>query len=150
MEIKADEITAILQRQLAGYEADVDVAEVGTVLSVGDGIARIYGLENAMAGELLAFPNEVYGLALNLEEDQIGAVLMGESRLVEEGDEVRRTGRILEVPVGEALIGRVVDPLGRPQDGKGPIDAAQTYPLERIAPGVIDRQPVKEPLRTLV
>src|SRR5687768_15692956 len=107
--IRADEITAILQRQLQGYEAGVDVAEVGTVLSVGDGIARVYGLENAMAGELLAFSNDVFGLALNLEEDQIGAVLMGESRLVDEGSEVRRTGRILEVPVGEALIGRVVD-----------------------------------------
>jgi F-type H+-transporting ATPase subunit alpha len=148
MNIKADEITAILERQLAGYEADVDVAEVGTVLSVGDGIARIYGLDKAMAGELLAFPNEVYGLALNLEEDQIGAVLMGESRLVEEGDEVRRSGRILEVPVGDALIGRVVDPLGRPLDGKGPIESSESYPLERIAPGVIDRQPVREPMQT--
>jgi F-type H+-transporting ATPase subunit alpha len=146
--IRADEITAILQRQLSGYQAGVDVAEVGTVLSVGDGIARIYGLERAMAGELLAFPNEVYGLALNLEEDQIGAVLMGESRLVDEGDEVRRTGRILEVPVGEALIGRVVDPLGRPVDGKGPIASSDSYPLERIAPGVIERQPVREPLQT--
>ncbi|HVR30455.1 MAG TPA: F0F1 ATP synthase subunit alpha [Thermoanaerobaculia bacterium] len=146
--IRADEITAILQRQLQGYEAGVDVAEVGTVLSVGDGIARIYGLENAMAGELLAFPNEVYGLALNLEEDQIGAVLMGESRLVDEGVEVRRTGRILEVPVGEALIGRVVDSLGRPVDGKGSIASSDNYPLERIAPGVIEREPVREPLQT--
>jgi F-type H+-transporting ATPase subunit alpha len=147
-QIRADEITAILQRQLEGYESDVDVAEVGTVLSVGDGIARIYGLENAMAGELLAFPNEVFGLALNLEEDQIGAVLMGESRLVKEGDEVRRTGRVIEVPVGPAMVGRVVDSLGRPIDGKGPIASSENYPLERIAPGVIDRQPVKEPMQT--
>ena len=148
MQIKADEITAILERELSGYEADVDVAQVGTVLSVGDGIARIYGLEKAMANELLAFPNDVYGLALNLEEDQIGAVLMGDSRLVEEGDEVRRTGRIIEVPVGPDLIGRVVDPLGRPLDDKGPIEAADTYPVERIAPGVVERQPVKEPMQT--
>jgi F-type H+/Na+-transporting ATPase subunit alpha len=148
MQVRADEIAAILERQLAGYQADVDVSEVGTVLSVGDGIARVYGLENAMAGELLAFPNDVYGLALNLEEDQIGAVLMGESRLVEEGDEVKRTGRVMEVPVGPALIGRVVDPLGRPVDGKGPIQATEHYPIERIAPGVIDRQPVKEPMQT--
>ena len=147
-QIKADEITALLQRQLAEYETDIDVAEVGTVLSVGDGIARVYGLDNAMAGELLAFPNDVFGLALNLEEDQIGAVLLGKSRDVQEGDEVRRTSRIMEVPVGEALIGRVVDPLGRPVDGKGPIDATEQYPLERTAPGVIDRQPVKEPLQT--
>jgi len=148
MQIKADEITAILERELSGYEADVDVAEVGSVLSVGDGIARIYGLEKAMANELLAFPNDVYGLALNLEEDQIGAVLMGETRLVEEGDEVRRTGRIIEVPVGPELIGRVVDPLGRPVDGKGPIEAADHYPVERIAPSVVERQPVKEPMQT--
>ncbi len=148
MQIKADEITAILERELSGYQADVDVAEVGTVLSVGDGIARIYGLEKAMANELLAFPNEVYGLALNLEEDQIGAVLMGDTRLVEEGDEVRRTGRIIEVPVGPALIGRVVDPLGRPLDAKGPIEAADHYPVERIAPGVVGRQPVREPMQT--
>ncbi|MDX1630835.1 MAG: F0F1 ATP synthase subunit alpha [Thermoanaerobaculia bacterium] len=148
MEIKADEITAILERELSGYEADVDLAEVGTVLSVGDGIAHVYGLEEAMAGEMLAFPNEVYGLALNLEEDEIGAVLMGETRNVEEGDQVRRTGRILEVPVGDDLIGRVVDPLGRPLDGKGPIEASDHYPIERTAPGVIDRQPVKEPLQT--
>ena len=147
-QIRADEIAAILQRHLEGYEADVDVAEVGTVLSVGDGIARVYGLEGAMAGELLAFPNEIYGLALNLEEDQIGAVLMGASRGIQEGDEVRRTGRVLEVPVGQAMVGRVVDPLGRPVDGKGPIASSENYPLERIAPGVIDRQPVKEPLQT--
>ena len=148
MQVRADEIAAVLERQLAGYEAEVDVAEVGTVLSVGDGIARVYGLEQAMAGELLAFPNDVYGLALNLEEDQIGAVLMGESRLVDEGDEVRRTGRVMEVPVGPGMVGRVVDPLGNPVDGKGPIEAADNYPLERIAPGVVDREPVSEPMQT--
>ena len=148
MQIKADEITAILERELAGYQADVDVAEVGTVLSVGDGIARIYGLEKAMANELLQFPNEVYGLALNLEEDQIGAVLMGDSRKVEEGDEVRRTGRVIDVPVGPGLVGRVVDPLGRPLDGKGPIEEADRFPVERIAPGVVDRQSVAEPMQT--
>ena len=125
MQVRADEIAAVLERQLAGYEAEVDVAEVGTVLSVGDGIARVYGLEQAMAGELLAFPNDVYALALNLEEDQVGAVLMGESRLVEEGDEVRRTGRVMEVPVGPALVGRVVGPLGNPIDGKGPIESVR-------------------------
>jgi F-type H+-transporting ATPase subunit alpha len=148
MQVKANEIAAILERQLAGFEAGVDVAEVGTVLSVGDGTARVYGLENCMAGELLEFPNGVFGLALNLEQEQIGAVLMGESRLVAEGDEVRRTGRIMEVPVGKGLIGRVVDPLGRPLDGKGPIESSENYPLERIAPGVIDRQPVTEPVQT--
>ncbi len=147
-QIRADEITALLQRQLAEFEADVDVSEVGTVLSIGDGIARVYGLEKAMSGELLEFPNGVFGLALNLEEDQIGAVLMGESRLVQEGDEVKRTGRIMEVPVGPGMIGRVVNPLGIPVDGKGPIEAVENYPMERIAPGVIDRQPVKEPLQT--
>ena len=148
MEVKADEIAAILQRQLQDYQADVDVAEVGTVLSVGDGIARIYGIEKCMAGELLQFPNDVYGMALNLEEDQIGAVLMGESRDVEEGDEVRSTGRVMEIPVGKGMVGRIVDPLGRPVDGKGPIEADDHYPLERIAPGVIDRQPVSIPLQT--
>ncbi len=148
MNVRADEITAILERQLASYQTSVDVAEVGTVLSVGDGIARVYGLERVMAGELLEFPNDVYGLALNLERDQVGVVLMGESRLVDEGDLVKRTGRIMEVPVGPALVGRVVDPLGRPVDGRGPIAAEASYPLVRLGPGVIDRQPVKEPLQT--
>jgi F-type H+/Na+-transporting ATPase subunit alpha len=146
--LDAKEITAILERELAGYEADVDLAEVGTVVTVGDGIARIYGLQKCMAGEMLAFPNDVFGLALNLEEDEIGAVLMGETRAVQEGDQVRRTGRIMQVPVGDALIGRVVDSLGRPIDGKGPIASNEFYPIERIAPGVVDRQPVKEPLQT--
>src|SRR6266498_5618265 len=148
MEIKADEITEILKRQLEGYEKTIDVAEVGTVLSVGDGIARAYGLDKAMAGELLDFGHDIYGLALNLEEDNVGVVLLGESREVKEGQEVRRTGRIIQVPVGPELIGRVIDPLGRPIDGKGPIKTKESYPLERIAPGVIDRQPVREPVQT--
>ncbi|HXT50071.1 MAG TPA: F0F1 ATP synthase subunit alpha, partial [Thermoanaerobaculia bacterium] len=148
MALNADEITTILERELAGYEADVDLAEVGTVVSVGDGIARVYGLQKCMASEMLAFPNDVFGLALNLEEDEIGAVLMGETRQVQEGDQVRRTGKIMQVPVGDALIGRVVDPLGRPLDGKGPIASTEFYPLERVAPGVVDREPVKEPLQT--
>src|SRR5512135_410442 len=148
MEIKADEITAILKQQLAGYERKVDVAEVGTVLSVGDGIARIFGLEKAMIGELLDFGHDVFGLALNLEEDNVGAVLLGESRDVEEGHEVRRTGKIIQVPVGPEMVGRVVNALGHPIDGKGPVKTSQFYPLERVAPGVIDRQPVKEPMQT--
>jgi F-type H+-transporting ATPase subunit alpha len=148
MEIKADEITEILKRQLAGYEKSIDVAEVGTVLSVGDGIARVYGLDKAMAGELLDFGHDLYGLALNLEEDNVGVVLLGETREVKEGQEVRRTGRIIEVPVGPELIGRVVDALGRPIDGKGAIRTTDNYPIERIAPGVIDRQPVREPVQT--
>ena len=148
MQIKADEITEILKQQLAGYEKAIDVAEVGTVLSVGDGIARVYGLEKAMAGELVDFGHDLYGLALNLEEDNVGVVLLGESRQVSEGQEVRRTGRIIQVPVGEAMVGRVLDGLGRPIDGKGPVATTQFYPLERTAPGVIDRQPVREPVQT--
>ncbi|HKA35996.1 MAG TPA: F0F1 ATP synthase subunit alpha [Thermoanaerobaculia bacterium] len=148
MQIKADEITEILKRQLEGYEKTIDVAEVGTVLSVGDGIARAYGLDKAMAGELVDFGHDLYGLALNLEEDNVGIVLLGESQEVKEGQEVRRTGRIIQVPVGPEMIGRVVDSLGRPIDGKGPIKTKEYYPLERIAPGVIDRQPVREPVQT--
>jgi len=148
MEIKADEITAILKQQLAGYEKAIDVAEVGTVLSVGDGIARIYGLDKVMAGELVDFGHDIFGLALNLEQDQVGVVLLGESQLVKEGQEVRRTRRIIQVPVGPGLVGRVVDALGRPIDDKGPIKATEFYPTERIAPGVIDRQGVKEPVQT--
>jgi F-type H+-transporting ATPase subunit alpha len=148
MEIKADEITQILKQQLADYEKKIDVSEVGTVLSVGDGIVRIYGLDKVMAGELLDFGHDLYGLALNLEEDNVGAVLLGESREVNEGAEVKRTGRIIQVPVGRGMIGRVVNALGQPIDGKGPIATTDSYPLERIAPGVIDRQPVKEPMQT--
>ncbi len=146
--IKADEITKILKAQIANYEQAVAVEEVGTVIAVGDGIARIYGLEKAMAGEMLSFPHDVFGIALNLEEDQVGAVLLGEYTLIEEGDTVKRTGTIMSSPVGEALVGRVVNPLGAPLDGKGPIAADQRIPIERIAPGVVDRQPVREPLQT--
>jgi F-type H+/Na+-transporting ATPase subunit alpha len=148
MEIKADEITAILKQQLADYEKAIDVAEVGTVLSVGDGIARLYGLDRVMAGELVDFGHDIYGLALNLEQDQVGVVLLGEAAAVREGQEVRRTRRIIQVPVGPALVGRVVDALGRPLDDKGPIKTTESYPLERIAPGVVDRHPVKEPVQT--
>jgi F-type H+-transporting ATPase subunit alpha len=148
MDIKTDEITAILKQQLAGFEQAIDVSEVGTVLSVGDGIARAYGLDKAMAGELVDFGHDLFGVAFNLEESDVGIVLLGEAKGVKEGQEVRRTGKIIEVPVGPALVGRVVDPLGRPLDGKGPIATKEFYPLERIAPGVIDRQPVKEPVQT--
>ncbi|WP_337287834.1 F0F1 ATP synthase subunit alpha [Candidatus Methylomirabilis sp.] len=147
-QIKAEEITEIIKQQLAGYEALVDVAEVGTVIEAGDGIARIYGLEKAMAGELLEFPHDVFGMVLNLEEDNVGAVLLGEAEAIKEGDLVKRTGRIASVPVGEALVGRVVNALGLPIDGKGPIDAKELRPIERLAPGVVDRRPVKEALQT--
>jgi len=148
MEIKVDEISKIIRQQIEGYEKETDLAEVGTVISVGDGIGRIYGLDKVMAGELLELPHDVMGVALNLEEDNVGAVLLGESNKIKEGDQVRRTRRIMQVPVGEALLGRVVDPLGNPLDGKGPIQASATMNLERIAPGVVHRQPVKEPLQT--
>ena len=148
VEIKADEIASVLRQQIEGFQPGVDVTEEGTVLSVGDGIARVYGLENCMAGELLELPHGVFGLALNLEEESVGAVLLGEFVKIKEGDTVRRTGRIMSVPVGDALIGRVVNPLGQPQDGRGPIATDAPAPLERIAPGVVDRQPVKEPLQT--
>ena len=146
--IKAEEISEIIKRQLQGYEAEVDLKEAGRVLEVGDGIARIYGLEGAMAGELLQFPGDVYGLVLNLEEDNVGAVLLGPDTLIKEGDQVTRTKRIAQVPVGEALTGRVVDALGQPVDGKGPIASSEFRPLERYAPGVVDRRSVKEPLQT--
>src|SRR5438046_331326 len=148
MEIKADEITKIIREQIEEYRGGVDVSEVGNVISVGDGIARVYGLEKAMAGELLEFPHGVMGLALNLEESQVGVVLLGDYTEIREGDQVRRTGRIMEVPVGEALVGRVVNALAQPIDGKGPVVTKDRLPVERIAPGVIDRQPVKEPLQT--
>ena len=148
MEIKADEISKIIQRQIEGYEAEVDIKEVGTVISVGDGIARIYGLDRVMYNELLEFPNEVFGVALNLEEDSVGAVLLGESHLVKEGDLVKRTHRIMQVPAGSAMVGRVVNPLGIPLDEKGPIKTDDYMFVERLAPGVVDRLPVKEPLQT--
>src|SRR6184192_4063687 len=146
--IKAGEISEIIKRQLAGYEAEVDLQEVGRVIEVGDGIARIYGLEKAMAGELLQFPGDVVGMVLNLEEDNVGAVLLGDDRAIKEGDTVKRTNRIAQVPVGEALVGRVVDALGQPVDGKGPVNAKEFRPIERYAPGVVDRRSVKEPIQT--
>jgi len=146
--IKADEISKILREQIANYEQTVAVDEVGSVISVGDGIARIHGLEKVMAGEMLAFPHDVFGLALNLEEEEVGAVLLGESSELKEGDVVRRTNTIMSVPVGKELIGRVVNPLGSPLDDKGPVTSQLRNPLERIAPGVLDRQPVREPLQT--
>ena len=148
MEIKADEISKIIQRQIEGYEAEVDIKEVGTVTSVGDGIARIYGLDRVMYNELLEFPQDVHGVALNLEEDSVGAVLFEESHMIKEGDMVKRTHRIIQVPSGPALIGRVVNPLGMPLDEKGPIKSDINMVVERMAPGVVDRQPVKEPLQT--
>jgi F-type H+-transporting ATPase subunit alpha len=148
MNIKADEISKLIKDQLGGYSLDVDVAEVGTVVSVGDGIARIHGIEGAMATEMLEFPGGVFGIALNLEEESVGAVLLGESIKIKEGDRVKRTGRVISVPVGEAMLGRVVNALGQPIDGKGPISTKEQAPIERIAPGVVDRQPVKEPLQT--
>ncbi len=146
--IKAEEISEIIKRQLQGYEAEVDLKEAGRVIEVGDGIARIYGLEKALAGELLEFPGGVYGLVLNLEADNVGAVLLGADTQIKEGDPVTRTKRIAQVPVGEALIGRVVNALGQPVDGKGPIDAKEFRNIERYAPGVVDRRSVKEPLQT--
>jgi F-type H+/Na+-transporting ATPase subunit alpha len=146
--IKANEINEIIRKQIVNFEAGVTVMEVGTVIKVGDGIAEIHGLEKVMAGELLEFPNEVRGLALNLEEDKVGAVLFGDFQSIKEGDLVKRTGRIMQVPVGDALIGRVVDALGNPIDDRGPIVTDTYNPVERIAPGVVDRQPVKEPLQT--
>ena len=148
MDIKADEISKIIKAQLGGYALDVEVAEVGTVVSVGDGIARIHGVEGAMATEMLEFPHGVFGIALNLEESSVGAVLLGEVSAIKEGDTVKRTGRVMSVPVGDEMLGRVVNALGQPIDGKGPIAASQNAPIEKIAPGVVDRQPVKEPLQT--
>jgi F-type H+/Na+-transporting ATPase subunit alpha len=148
MEIRAAEITKILKEQLGGFSAGVQVAEIGTVLSVGDGIARVHGLDNVMAGELIEFPHGVMGLALNLEEDSVGAVLLGESWVIREGDQVKRTKRIMSIGVGEAMVGRIVNALGQPIDGKGPISTDTYGPIEVIAPGVVDRQPVREPLET--
>ncbi len=146
--IRADEITSILRQEIENYERAIDVSEVGAVISVGDGIARIHGLEKVMAGELIEFPHDVAGIAMNLEEDQVGAVLLGDYTEIKEGDEVKRTGRIMSVPVGEALIGRVVNALGAPLDGKGPVHTTEYNPVERLAPGVVDRQGVKEPMQT--
>src|SRR6187551_1639599 len=148
MDIRAEEISKIIRDQIGNYAVQVDVAEVGTVISLGDGISRVHGIERAMAGEMLEFPHGVFGIALNLEEDAVGAVLLGEYTEIREGDTVKRTGRIISVPVGEEMLGRVVNALGQPIDGKGPITSKTFMPIERIAPGVVDRQPVREPLQT--
>jgi F-type H+-transporting ATPase subunit alpha len=147
-QIKADEITKLIRDQIENYESRISVDEVGTVISLGDGIARVHGLEKVMAGELLEFPHNIAGIAMNLEEDQVGAVILGEYTEIKEGDQVKRTGRIMSVPVGDAMVGRVVNALGQPIDDKGPIAADKLNPVERIAPGVIDRQPVREPMAT--
>src|SRR5207248_8952099 len=148
VDLKAEEITEIIRQQLSGIGRGVDVSEVGTVVTVGDGIARFYGLDRVMAGELVQFPHDVAGLALNLEQDSVGVVLLGEASTVAEGDVCKRTGKIMSVPVGQAMVGRVVNALGQPIDGKGPINTTEFYPIERLAPGVVDRKPVKEPLQT--
>jgi F-type H+-transporting ATPase subunit alpha len=148
MHIRAEDISRILREQVGGFAVDVDVAEVGTVVTIGDGMARLHGVERVMAGEMIEFPHGVYGIALNLEEDSVGAVLLGESHEIKEGDTVKRTGRIISVPVGDEMLGRVVNALGQPVDGKGPIATTRFLPIERLAPGVVDRQPVREPLQT--
>ncbi|MDH5563823.1 MAG: F0F1 ATP synthase subunit alpha, partial [Nitrospirota bacterium] len=148
MQIKAEEISSIIKEKIKGFEQRVDVKEMGYVIQVGDNISKVYGLEGAMAGELLEFPGGVFGVALNLEEDSVGVVLLGEDVGIREGDPVKRTGRIAEVPVGEALVGRVVDAIGMPIDGKGPINSTETRLIEIRAPGVVDRQSVGEPLQT--
>ena len=147
-QIQADEITKLIRDQIENYESKIAVDEVGTVISLGDGIARVHGLDKVMSGELLSFPHGLAGIAMNLEEDQVGVVLLGDYTEIKEGDEVKRTGRIMSVPVGDAMVGRVVNSLGQPIDGKGPIATTGFLPLERIAPGVIDRQPVREPMAT--
>jgi F-type H+-transporting ATPase subunit alpha len=148
MQIKVEEISELIKQKIEGFQLDFDKDETGIVISVGDGIAQIYGLENVMYNELIEFPEEIFGIALNLEEDNVGAIILGEAHKIKEGDTVRRTGRIISVPAGEALVGRVVSPLGEPLDDKGPIDTKTFMPIERLAPGVIHRQPVKEPLQT--
>ena len=148
MTIRAEEISKIIRDQIGSYAVEVDVAEVGSVVTVGDGIARVHGVERTMAGELLAFPHDVFGIALNLEEESVGVVLLGEAHAIREGDIVKRTGRIISVPVGDEMLGRVVNALGQPVDGKGPILAERFSPIERIAPGVVDRLPVREPVQT--
>src|SRR4051812_28224985 len=148
MNIKADEISKIIREQIGSYAVDVDVAEVGSIISIGDGIARVHGVDNVMAGEMLEFPHGVFGIALNLAEESVGAVLLGEVKKIKEGDQVKRPGRIISVPVGDELLGRVVNALGQPIDGKGPIATTNFAPIERLAPGVVDRQPVKEPMQT--
>ncbi|MFJ6412581.1 F0F1 ATP synthase subunit alpha [Terribacillus saccharophilus] len=148
MSMRAEEISALIKQQIESYDAEIEVSDVGTVIQVGDGIARVHGLDNVMSGELIEFSNGVMGLAQNLEESNVGVVILGEYKGIREGDEVRRTGRIMQVPVGQELVGRVVNPLGQPIDGKGPIEASNTRPIESPAPGVMDRKSVHEPLQT--
>ena len=148
MEIRAEEISQIIRGQIKDYEKKMEVSETGTVLSVGDGVARVYGVQKAMAMEMLEFPGGIYGLCLNLEEDNVGVAIMGDDTQVKEGDTVKRTGRIAEIPVGEAVLGRVIDAVGNPLDGKGPINATEFRRVEMVAPGVIQRQPVAEPMYT--
>src|SRR6476620_9893716 len=148
MDIRSEEISKIIRDQIGSFAVSVDVAEVGTVISIGDGIARVHGIERAMAGEMVEFPHGVFGIALNLEEDSVGTVLLGDYTEIKEGDQVKRTGRIISVPVGDAMLGRVVNALGQPLDGKGPVATKEFAPIEKIAPGVTDRSPVKEPLQT--
>ncbi len=148
MKMNPEEITAIIKDQIKNYDVDLNVDDVGSVIEIGDGIAHIHGLDKAMAGELLDFGNDIYGLVLNLEQDNVGAVILGGETKIKEGSQVKRTGRIMQVPVGEAMIGRVVDALGRPIDGKGKIATTETRPVEYPAPGIADRKAVKEPLQT--
>ena len=148
MEIQTDKITQLIKEQIEKYEGAIDITEVGEVIEIGDGVARVSGLENVMSSELVELPNGVFGMALNLEADNVGLVLFGETRLVKEGDLAKRTGKVVEVPVGEAMLGRVVNPLGQPIDGKGPIDTPHSLPIERKALGVMARQPVTEPLQS--
>ncbi|HEY2762357.1 MAG TPA: F0F1 ATP synthase subunit alpha, partial [Pirellulales bacterium] len=148
MKFKADEIASVLQSEIEQYQTHIDVREVGRVLEVGDGIARVYGLSGVMAGEMVEFPGGVTGLAFNLEENSVGVIILGDYLKIEEGDEVRSTGRLLSVPVGDAVVGRVLDPLGNPLDGKGPVVTTQRRPVESMAPGIAGRQPVREPLQT--
>src|SRR5947208_8059427 len=148
MDIQAEKTSKISREQIGSYAVDVDVAEVGSIISIGDGIARVHGVENVMAGGMLEFPHGVFGIALNLEEESVGAVLLGEFKEIKEGDAVKRTGRIISVPVGDELLGRVVNALGQPIDGKGPLGSTKSSPIERLAPGVVDRQSVKEPIQT--
>src|ERR671925_249223 len=148
MQIRAEEISDLIKQRIESYEGKIELKEVGYVISVGDGVARVYGLEHAMYGEMVQFPGDIYGMALNLEEETVGVVLLGEDTHIKEGDEVTRTGRVMAVPVGQALIGRVVNPLGQPLDGKGPIETTEFRPLEHLAPGVVDRRPVHQPIQT--
>ncbi len=148
MKFNSDEIASVLQREIEQYDSQIDVQEVGTVLEVGDGIARVYGLSGVMAGEMVEFPSGVIGLAFNLEENSVGVIILGDYLQINEGDEVKATGRLLAVPVGDAVVGRVLDPLGNPLDGKGPVNTTETRPVEFLAPGVAERQPVREPMQT--